>query len=351
LRSAIAPLFRAHAARALPNSIVSIRIIAMAKRTRAPARRAPARAHETKRPSSAGKTASKRRAAKTRRVKKAPPTPDPSPPFAARMGGGEKRLARRASARKKKVKRGVKSGTPSWRKFTYTPEFLADCRRRYEETPETVVSIALGYRMDDCTIRRLAQRMGWVRYRTPPRDVPRAVRLLTEVQALANSARRSDRHPEVLAESEPRSMAGTTGAVALRGSTSGRVPQGDGEDAALAGGGEPADVAATIERTLRDVRAELATIEAMRAHRKTHPQRPVDAAHTAATFARLTASLHELQLMSCRAKPGTNNDDDRPTDLDAYRDELARRIRAFVASRTGTGDADGAAGSGSVPGQ
>jgi hypothetical protein len=91
----------------------------------------------------------------------------------------------------------------------------------------------------------------------------------------------------------------------------------------------------------RAVRAELATVEAMRARMKTTPESPAEAERTARTLASLTDTMHTLQRMSC-ATPQANDDDDMPADLDAFRDELARRIRAFVASRTGTGDASGA---------
>jgi hypothetical protein len=67
----------------------------------------------------------------------------------------------------------------------------------------------------------------------------------------------------------------------------------------------------------------------------------------------LTQTLQLIQRMRASAaleaertrKDNGHDDDDLPADIDAFRDELARRIDAFVASRTG---AAGAGGDGSV---
>ena len=96
----------------------------------------------------------------------------------------------------------------------------------------------------------------------------------------------------------------------------------------------------TIERLYRAVRDELATVEAMRAQRGKLPERPVDAVRTAQTLSSLAETLQKLQRLRCALSPsGSAGDDDMPEDIDAFRFELARRIEAFVASRTGTGDA------------
>jgi hypothetical protein len=81
----------------------------------------------------------------------------------------------------------------------------------------------------------------------------------------------------------------------------------------------------------------------MRARMKNTPQSPSDAERTARTLGSLTDTLHKLQRMSC-AIPQAADYDDMPTDIDAFRIDLARRIDAFVASRTEPGHADGDAG-------
>jgi hypothetical protein len=106
----------------------------------------------------------------------------------------------------------------------------------------------------------------------------------------------------------------------------------------------------TIERLERAVLAELATIEAMRAALGTLPQKPPGAARTVRTLSMLTQTLQHLQRLraseALAAKPPAGNEhdddnDDMPRDLDEFRRDLARRIDAFVASRTDAGDADG----------
>lgn len=98
----------------------------------------------------------------------------------------------------------------------------------------------------------------------------------------------------------------------------------------------------TIMRLHRAVLEELAVVEAMRAQLKREPQNPGDAERTARTLSNLTETLHKLQRLECTL-PETErkDDDDMPADIDEFRNELARRIRAFVESRAERGDCDG----------
>jgi hypothetical protein len=107
----------------------------------------------------------------------------------------------------------------------------------------------------------------------------------------------------------------------------------------------------TVERLERAVLAELATIEAMRAAMGTLPQKPPGAARTVRTLSMLTQTLQHLQRLraseALAARPPAgkehdrNDDDDSPRDIDEFRRDLARRIDAFVASRTDAGGAGG----------
>jgi len=91
--------------------------------------------------------------------------------------------------------------------------------------------------------------------------------------------------------------------------------------------------AATIERLHRDVLTELAAVERMRAALDAEPQSPLDAERTSRTLSSLTVTLQRIQRMQCGLPTtGADNDDDIPADLDAFRDALARRIEAFLAS-------------------
>lgn len=108
--------------------------------------------------------------------------------------------------------------------------------------------------------------------------------------------------------------------------------------------GQPAlpPPAETIMRLHRAVLEELGAVEAMRARLKREPQNPADAERTARTLSSLTETLQKLQRLQCTL-PDTElkNDDDMPADIDEFRRELARRIRAFVESRTERGNVDG----------
>jgi hypothetical protein len=87
---------------------------------------------------------------------------------------------------------------------------------------------------------------------------------------------------------------------------------------------------------------ELATVEAMHAQRGKLPERPVDAVRTAQTLSSLTETLQKLQRLRCALPPsGSTDDDDMPADIDEFRNELARRIEAFLESRPDEDDAGG----------
>jgi hypothetical protein len=97
------------------------------------------------------------------------------------------------------------------------------------------------------------------------------------------------------------------------------------------------------------VLAELATVEAMRASLGPLPQRWTDAERTARTLGLLTQTLQHLQRLRAgragEARPhDDDDDDDMPADIDEFRRDLARRIDAFVASRTGARGAEGDCG-------
>ena len=216
---------------------------------------------------------------------------------------------------------------------TYTPELLANGRQRYERTDEQIAAIAADFQIHPGSLRRLARRLGWVRYNMTPRDLPAAARLLAQAQEL-----------EAL-PMPPR------GGIADPYKPHAPVPLIPDPDASppLAGGGKrrPAtdeeahgfDVT-VIARLERQVMEELATVEAMRAQLKGLPRRPRAAETTARTLTILTDTLQRLQRLRCVVPQTGQTDDDFPTDLDEFRDELARRIDAFVASRTDPRDAE-----------
>jgi hypothetical protein len=95
-----------------------------------------------------------------------------------------------------------------------------------------------------------------------------------------------------------------------------------------------------VVRLRRAVVNELAAVESVRERLKNEPQSPVAAERTARTLSKLTDTLQKLQRLQC-AVPANGPAYDMPADIDEFRNQLARRIRAFVESRTGRGAVDG----------
>ena len=220
-----------------------------------------------------------------------------------------KRVRPRAPARKKR-----KDSTLNPARFLptherYTPELLTNVRQRFEETPEPVASMAADLDVEPASLNRIARRYGWLRRNpTPARDVSPALRILQDAQAMEAAPPAQDLS-EVAAPPE----------------------------------------LSTIDRLERAVLAELATIEAMRAALGRMPQQPSGAQRTVRTLSILTQTLQHLQRLRAGSAGETQNnsgsndhdEDDMPADIDEFRRDLARRIDAFVASRT---DATGAGG-------
>ena len=171
--------------------------------------------------------------------------------------------------------------------------------------------------MHHSVLSRLIKREGWVR---PESSLRR--RGLSPVMRLAAAA-------DVLAMArageapDPRSASG---------------------ERARAGSAAPASQdLASIDRLEQALIRELAAVETMRASLGKEPLRPMDAERTARALSVLTETLSKLRRLRLAAAPqaGPDHDDDMPTDIDAFRHELARRIRAFVASRSDRSDAGG----------
>jgi len=94
--------------------------------------------------------------------------------------------ARRSRAKPKARRKLASRRLPAHR--TYTPELLANGRRRFEHTEESVTSIAADFGIHHYSLIRLAKREGWVRHARPQRALPRAARLLAQAEALAAQA-------------------------------------------------------------------------------------------------------------------------------------------------------------------
>jgi hypothetical protein len=215
--------------------------------------------------------------------------------------------SKRAPARRKR-----RSPSP----MVFTSELLADARRRYEQTSEPLYLIAADLGIHRSTFSVFALREGWVRHRPAPRELSAASRLLKQTEKL-----------------EAESLALWHAPAAKDDGQESAIPG----PACLAG---PADMTASIEWLHREVRGQIAAVEALRARMRGTPQTGHEAAVIARTLVALTGALHKLQRMACGVQQPGSDHDDFPTNIDELRDELARRIEAFMESRPDT-DFDG----------
>jgi hypothetical protein len=165
----------------------------------------------------------------------------------------------------------------------FTPEALANLRYRYVETNEPITRIARDFRITDKTVRRIAQRENWPMRSSKPRELPLHIRLRMEADNAA--------------------------CAEIQNAGENQLP----------------DLADRLERA---VEKELAAVE------RTLSDEPD---RTARTLASLTATLSKIRSLRASDAPAMEQvpaDDDMPEDIDEFRRELARRIDAFVDSRT-----------------
>jgi hypothetical protein len=281
-------------------------------------------------------------------------------------------------------------------KLCFTPALLEECRRRYEETPQSAETIGLFCGVSARKIESLARENNWTRFRPEPLDVPSSERLRQRAMALAEAAERNVnsqsttcsggetngsnsrplsvilRWPRKARPSKddghghrsriyPRPAAMFAGASRQQPTCDGRssfeardlrslAPQDDGRESSLVAADTnepetPTDtIAAGIAQVLAGVQQELATVRAIRARMTDEPQTILDAQRVAQTYASLTATLRDLQRAQSGPQPLQHSgyyDDDMPADIDEFRNELARRIRVFVAGRRARSNAQG----------
>ena len=190
------------------------------------------------------------------------------------------------------------------RRCKFSPELEARGRYLFEETNASMTDIAFELGIHKGTVPIVAKRRNWKRYVPPPHDVSPATRILVEADGLE---RRREAVPS-----------GSDGESAL-------PAQPDG-----ASGKSESDLVARLRRAVLN---ELTVIEFLRNRLKNEPQSRVAAERTARTLSTLTDTLQKLQRLQC-AVPASGSLYDIPADIDEFRNELARRIEAFVASRT-----------------
>jgi hypothetical protein len=249
----------------------------------------------------------------------------------------------------------------------YTPEFVAGVRHDYENTDNSLARIAVDRGISERTINRWRDRDGWARRSERVRDVPPAMRALQEATALLSApppaAAAAAAAAKGYSSARPREGGelGAAGGESILGAPGSPPSRGRAELETVrfqpteicsgAGTGEadaaPASAASSaIARIERLVEKELAAEEAVRAQLGPLSRAPADAERSARTLATLTQTLQVLARLRCGLPPdgGADDDDDMPRDIDEFRRDLARRIDAFVASRTEPRHAHGDSG-------
>jgi hypothetical protein len=201
---------------------------------------------------------------------------------------------------------------PAAREFT--PAAIENIRYRYVETDESQDSIAADYRMHRTTLFRMAKRNGWpLRKERTRRDLPPGAGVQ---QALDRTLRAQERPAEPAPPPPPESAT---------------APESAPEPARAI---DPSSNAERLERLLAQ---ELSAVELMRAQRM-GLLAPRDVEQMTRTLERLTDALIKVRRLQETGRSGPRPDDydDWPADIDAFRNELARRITAMVQDRYGS---------------
>ena len=185
--------------------------------------------------------------------------------------------------------------------YGLTPEALEYARQRYENTDDWMSVIAADLHKSRATMYKIAKANGWqLRKDRPPQGLPQALKLDIEAgEAVDNKASEApdagDRSASPDAPSDPVSMV--------------------------------ARLEAELEKQLR-------TVESLRAETGPRVKRSAEAERVARTLATLTETLFKVRRLRQPGGSQTTDDDDLPSDPDGFRLALARRIEAFVRSRT-----------------
>jgi hypothetical protein len=234
-----------------------------------------------------------------------------------------------------------------------TPALLASLRHGVEDTDSSLRRIATEHEISLRTLYRIIVREEWKRRSDrPPRDLPPALAVLNDARALLAE----ENGAVVAAVGTGAACRARTSAQTVVGSASGAaepaVPAPAPAPPSPVGAQHAAPLLARIARVERLLEQRLAAEEAVRVQLGTLPGARAEAERAARTLASLTQTLHVLARLRASEAPdhGTddNDDDDMPRDLDEFRRDLARRIDAWAASRTGARHAGGDSGAAPV---
>ena len=202
---------------------------------------------------------------------------------------------------------------------TLAPEAWAQIRADYEHTMRPIEEICAEHGISSGTLRDRMRRWGWTRRREPipaegppplaarPFDPP--FRPAPTPLVVAPPAAAACPDPGILpAAPEPTRIAAPS------------------EPAPVPVEASPAQIAQRLQGAVARV---LPAIETTLAKLAAGPSRPHEMEHTTRALGALTRALRELNALVGQYPHGSARDDDMPEDMDAFRNELARRIHAF----------------------
>jgi len=196
-----------------------------------------------------------------------------------------------------------------------TPEAWAQIRHDYEQTDRPLAHICAEHGISIPTMRYRMKRWEWRRRKPPvPREGPPPVAPSADTflhPPLEGEGRRFERQ---------------------------REPAGWGEVEAFANHPTPpADAASIVPRLQSAVARVLPAIEANITRLAAGSSHPREMEQASRTLSSLTRTLRELNalLSQHQARAADDRGDYPPEDMDAFRENLARRIELFIESRKG----------------
>lgn len=194
----------------------------------------------------------------------------------------------------------------------YTPEFLAALKHRYERTDEPMRSLSREFKIGISTLSALVEKQGWQKRSQRTRNRLPTEHLLTEAQ-------------DLVASLPPRD------AAALYRESPSRAARAEADED---------EVLSPVDRMEAIVVKEIAAEESIRAELDATPRLRGEAERCARTISILSQTLQTLQkVREAQRKEAErcqhDENDDVPTDIEAFREALARRIDAFMRSREG----------------
>jgi hypothetical protein len=218
----------------------------------------------------------------------------------------------------------------------YTDSVLAAARHRYENTNQPLRSIAAELLIGERNLQRLVTTDGWAKRSQRVQGLPVAMQLLEEAKALGavTLPPQSGGEGRLAPEGASRGGGNVDEQAQAPPTPDPSPPLPPGSSPGVAEGGASPSA---IDRIEKLVVKEIEIEEAARAQLALKPRVASASERSARTLATLTQTLHALQRLRAGAMPHQESlyDDDMPEDIDAFRNELARRIDAFVASRMG----------------